>query len=92
MDGACSSVAWSLSKDPCGHSWHGKPTPTDLCLVANRSSLETELSRQPLVVRGGCHPRPGYDSDCVESCIVVQVRYVRRKAGRVVDPRGRGLV
>ena len=57
QDGACSSRE---IKYPCGHSWVSNSiTPLQ---VENRSSLVAELSRQPLIVRGGCHPRPGCES------------------------------
>ena len=63
--GGLVDTGWGLqprrSKDPCGHSWMSDsliPLQMD-----NRSSLGQELSRQPPLVRGGCHPRPDWHPD-----------------------------
>ena len=63
--GGLVDTGWGLqprrSKDPCGHSWMSDsliPLQVD-----NRSSLGLELSHQPPLVRGGCHPRPGSKPD-----------------------------
>ena len=63
--GGLVDTGWGLqprrSKGPCGHSRiSGSRIPLQ---VDNRSNAGKELSRQPPLARGGCHPRPGSNPD-----------------------------